>query len=61
MTQRIKFAPDFIKNYDGTPEQLLSLISTLEKMLHSDEDLDNLASSITYNSNSFDKVLSINI
>ena len=40
MTQ-INFSPDFIKDYKGTPEQLLEIKAKLENLIKSNNDFDN--------------------
>lgn len=60
MTQ-INFSPDFIKNYEGTPEELTSILNKLRELIKSGEDFDNFASSILFNDTSYDKILTIKI
>lgn len=60
MTQ-INFSPEFIETYEGTPAYLILLKNKLLDIVTDGVDFDNLATSITYNSNGFDKILTIKI
>jgi len=61
MTQTIKFAQDFMDNYEGTSDQLIQIMNKLSQHIESGGDLEELASSITYGVGPYDKVFSIKI
>lgn len=56
----IEFSPEFMNEYDGSAEQLTSLISRIEAIIKNDSLIDN-ASSITFESNTFDHILEITL
>lgn len=61
MTHRIKFAPDFLASFDGSPDHLTHILNRVQEILDSGESLENMATSITYGVGSYDTVISITI
>jgi hypothetical protein len=61
MTQKIKFAHDFMDTYEGTSEQLNHILNKINQHIESGGNLEELASSITYGVGSYDKIFSIKI
>lgn len=59
MKPKIILSDNFIKNFTGTIEDLNNIKKTLSQL--SVDDFDNLASSITFNTDGFDKIVTINI
>ena len=59
MKPTIILSDNFIKNFTGTIEDLNNIKKTLSQL--SVDDFDNLASSITFNTDGFDKIVTINI
>lgn len=56
MKPKIILSDNFIKNFTGTLNNIKKTLSQL-----SVDDFDNLASSITFNTDGFDKIVTINI
>ena len=59
MKPKIILSDNFIKNFTGTIDDLNNIKKTLSQL--SVDDFDNLASSITFNTDGFDKIVTINI
>jgi len=59
MKPTIILSDNFIKNFTGTIDDLNNIKKTLSQL--SVDDFDNLASSITFNTDGFDKIVTINI
>lgn len=60
MDNNIVFSPEFMNEYDGSVDQLTSLISSIEVMIKNDSLIDN-ASSMTFSSTTFDYILEITV
>lgn len=59
MKPKIILSDNFIKNFTGTIEDLNNIKKTLSQL--SVDDFDNLASSITFNTDGFDKIIEISL
>lgn len=57
-TKNITFSTEFLSEFNGSVEDLKNIQDMLANIL---SDLDNCASSITYNSNGYDKILEIKL
>lgn len=61
MTHQITFSPEFMDSYNGTPDQLNQIMNKISTHINSGGDLSELASSITFGGDQFEKVFSITI
>lgn len=59
MKPTIILSDNFIKNFTGTIEDLNNIKKTLSQL--SIDDFENLASSMTFDTNGFDKIITLNL
>jgi hypothetical protein len=56
----ITFSPEFINEFDGTHQELSLLIANIKSLMAND-NMNNSATSMTFNTGGFDQIVEITI